>query len=177
MRICVGTLLASVILLGTGCSKDPDLSGLLDKTKLGQSENERKQRQTVADMRNLGTAMFSWLTDQVGAGAAGQNQILEVAKFPNIPRSKLEELLVPAYLQSVPEKDGWGHPYDIRLNVADKLSQRVMLIRSPGRDGLYSGELYSVTSFPPSSYDEDLVWADGFFVRWPQKPPADGQGR
>src|SRR3954468_635011 len=31
-----------------------------------------KQKRTVADMRNAGTAMFSWLTDQVGAAAAGQ---------------------------------------------------------------------------------------------------------
>ena len=30
-----------------------------------------KQKRTVADMRNAGTAMFSWLTDQVGAAAAG----------------------------------------------------------------------------------------------------------
>src|SRR5690242_19521966 len=30
-----------------------------------------KQKRTVADMRNTGTAMFSWLTDQLGAAAAG----------------------------------------------------------------------------------------------------------
>ena len=30
-----------------------------------------KQKRTEADMRNLGTAMFSWLTDQAGAAAAG----------------------------------------------------------------------------------------------------------
>jgi hypothetical protein len=177
MRICVGALLAFTLLLGTGCRKDPDLSFLNPKIKrVLQSEDEAKQRQTVADMRNMGTAMFSWLTDQIGAGAAGQNRITEVAKFPNIPRSKLEQLLVPAYIASLPEKDGWGNPYEIRLNLADKLSQNVMLIRSPGKNGVYSGESYSISSFPPESYDEDMVWADGFFVRWPQKPPSDGQG-
>ena len=30
-----------------------------------------KQKRTLADMRITGTAMFSWLTDQVGAAAAG----------------------------------------------------------------------------------------------------------
>ncbi|RMH23344.1 MAG: prepilin-type N-terminal cleavage/methylation domain-containing protein, partial [Acidobacteria bacterium] len=30
-----------------------------------------KQRRTVAEMRNLGVAWMSWLTDQVGAAAAG----------------------------------------------------------------------------------------------------------
>ena len=29
--------------------------------------------------------------------------------------------------------------------------------------------MYSVTSFEPTDYDKDVVWADGFFVRWPQK--------
>jgi hypothetical protein len=173
MRFYVGGLLSAALLLSAGCSKDPDFSSLLGQKKPAQSEaqppDELKQRQTVADMRNIGTAMFSWLTDQVGAGAAGQNQITEVAKFPNIPRSKLEQILVPAYIASLPEKDGWGNPYDIRLNLADKLSQNVMLIRSPGKNGFYSGESYSISPFPRGSYDEDLVWADGYFVRWPEK--------
>ena len=30
-----------------------------------------KQKRTVADMRITGTAMFSWLSDEVGAAAAG----------------------------------------------------------------------------------------------------------
>jgi hypothetical protein len=176
MRICVGALLAFTLLLGTGCRKDPDLSFLKPRIKkLVQSDNQLKQRRTVADMRNIGTAMFSWLTDQIGAGAAGQNRITEVAKFPNIPRSKLEQLLVPAYIASLPEKDGWGNPYEIRLNLADKLSQNVMLIRSPGKNGFYSGESYSISSFPRGSYDEDLVWADGYFIRWPERD-ADNRG-
>jgi hypothetical protein len=24
-----------------------------------------------------------------------------------------------------------------------------------------------MTSFEPAAYDEDIVWVDGFFVRWP----------
>ena len=44
-----------------------------------------------------------------------------------------------------------------------------MSIRSPGRDGKYSATEYSVTPFDPVDFDEDIVWADGFFVRWPQK--------
>jgi hypothetical protein len=26
-----------------------------------------------------------------------------------------------------------------------------------------------VTAFDPTDYDRDIVWADGFMVRWPQK--------
>src|SRR5690348_5906197 len=37
-----------------------------------------KQKRTVADIRNAGTAMFSWLTDQVGAAAAGASSTTTV---------------------------------------------------------------------------------------------------
>ncbi|MGB3563967.1 MAG: prepilin-type N-terminal cleavage/methylation domain-containing protein, partial [Thermoanaerobaculia bacterium] len=33
-----------------------------------------KQKRTVGDIRSIGTAWFSWLTDQVGAASAGANQ-------------------------------------------------------------------------------------------------------
>lgn len=62
-----------------------------------------------------------------------------------------------------------GHPYDIRLNFAGPDGNQVMLIRSPGRDGVYSDQAgtYTLGAFPPGNYDEDLVWADGYFIRWP----------
>src|SRR3984893_6156069 len=40
-----------------------------------------KQKRTVADIRNTGTAMFSWLTDQVGAAAAGQTTTVDVTQY------------------------------------------------------------------------------------------------
>jgi hypothetical protein len=44
-----------------------------------------------------------------------------------------------------------------------------MLIRSMGQDQLADGTDYEVSSFEPTDYARDIVWADGFFVRWPQK--------
>ncbi|HEX4962982.1 MAG TPA: hypothetical protein VF173_19270 [Thermoanaerobaculia bacterium] len=143
----------------------------------GKTDAE-KQKQTVADIRNLGTALFSWLTDQVGASAAGQqNQgsgkkeiSVDLKACPAISRAELQKLLVPQYIQKVPETDGWGHPYEVRLNVKDVLAKQVMSIRSPGRDGVYSSDTYTVQGFSPTDFDQDIVWADGYFVRWPQKP-------
>src|SRR3954449_2786475 len=37
-----------------------------------------KQKRTLADMRIVGTAMLSWLTDQVGAAAAGASSTSSV---------------------------------------------------------------------------------------------------
>lgn len=134
------------------------------------------QKRTVGDLRNVGTAMFSWLTDQVGAAAAGQSQTpaqkpptVALADYPEISHADLEKILVPEYITDIPELDGWGHPYEFHLNTENPMAERVMAIRSPGRDGEFSGEDYEVGAFPPDSYDRDLVWVDGFFVQWPER--------
>ena len=45
----------------------------------------------------------------------------------------------------------------------------VMTIRSAGKDGVYSGDRYEAGTFAPGDTNQDLVWLDGFFVRWPEK--------
>ena len=134
------------------------------------------QKRTVGDIRNVGTAMFSWLTDQVGASAAGQSQVqpgsqmVDLARYSLISRERLGEILVPKYLQAIPAADGWGHPYEFYLNEKNVTTPHVMSIRSPGRDGKFSASVYNTGPFQPDNFDEDIVWSDGFFVRWPQKP-------
>ncbi|HKH47563.1 MAG TPA: hypothetical protein VKM72_23135 [Thermoanaerobaculia bacterium] len=150
--------------IGTSCQR----VALPEAPVTGQNP----QKQTVADIRNTGTAMFSWLTDQVGAAAAGQSQVpppVDLADYASISHADLTTILVPSYMQEVPELDGWNSPYEYYLNVDNHLAPKVMSIRSPGRDRVFSGTVYTVGPFDPESLDEDLVWADGFFVRWPQK--------
>jgi prepilin-type N-terminal cleavage/methylation domain-containing protein len=131
-----------------------------------------KQKRTVADMRNTGTAMFSWLTDQVGAAAAGATATevdLSTGYGTALTAADITSLLVPQYLQSVPDKDGWKNTYSFWMNTANVLAQTVLAVRSDGRDGTSSADKYTVAGFEPTDYDQDIVWADGFFVRWPQK--------
>src|ERR1700759_1491935 len=67
-----------------------------------------KQKRTVADMRNIGTARFSWLTDQVGAPAAGASATeVDLSKYTASDATTVSSVLVPQYVQSVPQKDGW----------------------------------------------------------------------
>jgi hypothetical protein len=154
----------------------PELAEMLEKAKAErdpQGTDQAAQKRTVADIRNIGTAMFSWLTDQVSAAAAGQSEAAKVVRLPGYPRissAELEKLLVPDYLQSLPKTDGWGHPYEYSLNAADPLAREVMAIRSPGRDGTFAATEYAVSAFAPDDFDQDIVWVDGFFVRWPQAP-------
>jgi prepilin-type N-terminal cleavage/methylation domain-containing protein len=132
-----------------------------------------KQKRTVADIRNTGTAMFSWLTDQVGAAAAGSTgSSVNLGSYGSgkVAVDTMASILTPQYLQSIPTLDGWKHPYEYYLNTANPLAKNVMAVRSLARDGAGSSSDYTVTSFEPTDYDQDIVWADGFFVRWPQKP-------
>jgi uncharacterized protein len=166
--------------VGIGMKRAQEHGYKLDEV-IAQAKEEREiqatdaeaQKRTVADIRNTGTAMFSWLTDQVGAAAAGQSQTetgdIDLDDYPVLSREEVQSILLPQYMQTVPEKDGWGHPYEYYLNVEDPLAVHVMGIRSPGRDGRFSADSYTVTSFDPSEFDEDIVWVDGFFVRWPQR--------
>jgi type II secretion system protein G len=131
-----------------------------------------KQKRTEADIRNLGTAMFAWLTDQAGAAAAGSATTgqITLTDFTKITQSDLTATLVTQYIQSIPALDGWHHTFDFYLNKANPLGGvAIMGIRSRGRDGIADGDTYTVTGFDPTDYDRDLVWADGYWVHWPQK--------
>lgn len=132
--------------------------------------NKAKQKRTMADMRITGTALFSWVSDQVGAAAAGATSTdVDLASYPASNLTTLTSLLTPQYLQYIPIRDGWKTPYDYYLNTANPVSRAVMAIRSRGRDKDTTFSSYTVTSFDPTDYDQDILWADGFFVRWPQK--------
>jgi type II secretion system protein G len=131
-----------------------------------------KQKRTEADMKNLGTAMFSWLTDQAGAAAAGAAATGDVnlANFQSTAQTNLNTVLVSQYIQSVPDLDGWKHHYSYYMNFSNPLGGvAIMAIVSYGRDGVSDTNDYTVTGFDPTDYDRDLVWADGYWVRYPQK--------
>jgi prepilin-type N-terminal cleavage/methylation domain-containing protein len=131
--------------------------------------NKAKQKRTVADMRLTGTAMMSWLTDQVSAAAAGSAATtLDLSDYASIDHSGLTNVLSPLYINSVGPRDGWKNSYDYYLNTDDPLAKQVMAMRSGGRDKIYAATIYTAGGFDVTDYDQDIVWADGFFVRWPQ---------
>jgi prepilin-type N-terminal cleavage/methylation domain-containing protein len=139
--------------------------------RAGEESDRSRQQRTVKAMRSTGTAMISWLTDQVGAAAAGRvTTTVNFRDFPEISRANLATILVPTYLREVPALDGWDHPYDYAAGVKNPLARHVLAIRSRGRDGVTEADVYTVEPLDPESFSQDLVWADGFFVRWPSKP-------
>jgi hypothetical protein len=134
-------------------------------------------KQTIKDIRNVGTAMWTWYKEtmvprKTGAGQAKHEDAavrsVDISEVPVISREELAKILVPKYIQEIPEKDGWGHPYEFHLETQNPDALQVMGLRSAGRDGKFSGDTYEVGAFSPGEFDQDIPWMDGFFVRWPQ---------
>ncbi len=135
-----------------------------------------KQKRTLGDMRNVGTAWISWLTDQVGAAAAGQGGGQYDLTMLNIgPEgcNDVEPDLQPSttffYTAEVPCKDGWGASYEY-WSSTNLLASQVLAIRSFGNDqaeGPDANNPYTIGPFIATDYQQDIVWADGFFVRFP----------
>jgi hypothetical protein len=135
------------------------------------------QKTTVLALRNVGKAIFSWLTDQPEIRqvsgtekATGENPTtLAVADYAPISVDEVRKLLVPTYIAELPTTDGWGHALEFRINRKALGGAQVMLLRAAGKDGKFDGEVYPIGSFPLGAFERDLVWADGYFVTWPAK--------
>lgn len=134
-----------------------------------------KQKRTMADMRNVGTAFMSYVTDAASAAAAGttNNQWTGTA-YSSMSHGSLFGILHPSqtffYMNEVPKVDGWKNSYGYGFS-GNVVSSQVFAIGSDGRDGDASFDVsaltYTIGPFVPTDYDQDIIWADGFFVRWP----------
>ena len=136
-----------------------------------------KQKRTVGDMRDVGAAWFSWLTDQVGAAAAGTTKTYTLPTTVNMTGDELLQTLYPEdggifYIQEVPNKDGWGGDYEYRYS-GNPLDAQVMAIATGGRDRSAIQTTYPMGPFLASDYNQDIVWADGFFVKYPAGAKVD----
>lgn len=135
-----------------------------------------KQKRTVADARNTGTAWLSWVTDQASAAAAGGGSTQWTgAGLTNKTHGWLLATLHPTntffYMQEVPALDGWKYSFTFAYG-GNPLAAKVAAIGSTARDGEgvaedLAGATVTIGGFTPTNYDQDIIWSDGFFVRWP----------
>lgn len=177
-----------------GCCEEPG-----DDAPL--SADQEAQRRTMTDFRNLGTAILSWLSDQIDDAGPGADREATAIDRGNCPRvagategtahpfatpathfgvlppadaiepEALERILRPSetvfYIREIPRTDGWGEPIEVYLHLADLYASKIVTIRSAGRDGEFETDCYEIGPFDPDDADQDIVWSDGFFVRWP----------
>ncbi len=129
-----------------------------------------KQKRTVGDIRNVGSAWFSWLQDQNGAAAAGAATTYDFSFGSTLSADDLLSTLFVSstmfYIQQVPGVDAWGNEMEYRA-AAELDDPQYMGIASGGRGGDIEGGDYNMGPFIATDYNQDIVWADGFFVQYP----------
>lgn len=157
-------------------------AGLLFSTLAcaGGSGDVDALRTTIGNVRDVGVALLAWHGDQTAGSTTpselAEGAVVDAAGYTKISADQVAELLVPDYLEDLPREDGWGHPLEYRLNrrnAAESAAAPGIFIRSPGSDGVFEGDSYTVEGFAMGDFSRDVVWADGTFVRYPQaaSPP------
>lgn len=147
----------------------------------------QRQKEVVVALRKTGAAFLSWLADQEDRGDAlaavpiaeeepGWSVLARDSEtrssYFKISHTTLSGLLVPVYIDAVPERDSWDHPLQFAIQASP--GDPVFSIRSAGRDGRFDTDDYEVGGFHFDEFDHDVVWCDGYFMRWPTAdvPPS-----
>lgn len=125
-----------------------------------------RQATTIEQMLTLGWAILAWANDVPHARNAGGEPAVDLSLIPSISPAALAPLITPFYIRCIEELDGWGQPYDLRLDDRDWTAPLVA-IRSAGSDDTVEGDLYDIETFPADDFGRDLVWSDGQFFQSP----------
>jgi hypothetical protein len=114
-----------------------------------------KQKATMGDMKTIGTAIESYITDTYHAPEG--NSLAEI-------KDKLE----PFYIKKLPLKDGWGNDFLYKHGTGDQ--KDTYAVASPGKDGVFNGweqtGYYIVTTM--AGFGNDVIFANGMFTYSPK---------
>ena len=115
--------------------------------------DRRSQRGTMSDLRNIAAAL--------------ENRATATQSFPQVGTlQELQPHLTPTYMRELPQRDGWGHPLRYEW-LPDGYA-----IGSAGKDGIWQRP--HLRDYPPAattSLDDDIVFANGGFVQFPDSGP------
>lgn len=135
--------------------------------------NKARQKRTMGDLRGTGVAWMAWMTDQNGAASAGAAKSYSRQDYVSLQYSTLLRYLRPSdsffYAQDIPQFDAWGQDYQYSMGY-DGNSPVNLFLCSTGRDGIFGqcmGDDITVAAYLSTDYDQDIIWADGYFLRWP----------
>lgn len=136
------------------------------------SDLDRAQA-TMGRMLEVGRALHAWARDtrlERGRRQPPTRPPREVRwdRCPDVGHAELVQLLVPAYLREVPEEDSWGRPLQFCVDRRLSGASQQYGVRSAGSDGEWEDDPYRVGGFPETRLSSDLVWMDGYFIRWPE---------
>ncbi len=112
--------------------------------------NRGKQKRTMADVRQIATAIESYAIDNTAYPVASS-------------LSTLAASIEPSYIKVLPAADGWGRAYTIDSTPVE------YTVWSGGSDG---GSLNYIGG-PTSSIKDSIVFSGGVFVQWPEGSQTD----
>jgi hypothetical protein len=121
--------------------------------ELYTAANRSRQKWTMASQREIATALEAWGTDH--------------GPYPKLTSvDQLRTYLEPAYIRELPQRDGWGNAFAVRAG------GHGFIIASAGSDGRFDGDYVAIASSSKfnaiSSFSEDLIYANGNFVQYPE---------
>lgn len=118
---------------------------------LADAVDRGRQKRTVADLRALATAVEAYSVDFqcYPRGTEGGTQ-------------QLDGLLAPTYMRTLPRIDGWRESIGVLLEP----SGATYTLFSGGGD--HTAEPSTWRGGPTTSFDDDIVFAIGGFVQWPE---------
>jgi hypothetical protein len=135
------------------------------------------QTLTMTRIRFVGGALLAWIFQQVpkmGLNGSEPDPSYNLQSYPLATEEQIRQRLGSSYF-GIPmdATDGWGRPLEMRVHWDALQAKHVLCLRSAGSDGKFSGDSYRTSSFPPNAQDQDIVWCDGWFIRWPEGTPHD----
>ncbi len=75
-------------------------------------------------------------------------------------------LLVPNYIKSVPDRDGWGGAFDFASDQPVGSDGQTYAIRSYGWGSEKDGDTYEIGL--ATEFECDIVYSNGAFIAYPQ---------
>jgi type II secretory pathway pseudopilin PulG len=133
-----------------------------------EAMNRSHQKRGLADLRTIATAWEARATDRktYAIGAKGRDPVDDTkvnwnALTPVSPAA-LQRALQPTYAKSLPLEDGWGRPFEFAAG------DQTYAIRSLGRDGRADVKNGVYTLARTTSFDADVVYSNGSFIRGPE---------
>jgi type II secretion system protein G len=129
----------------------PNLLTALQKSKL---------KATMGDMKSIGTAIESYMTDNsMAPGGGDYDLIADIGSF-----------LDPFYIKVLPDRDAWNVPLNYESGALGLTQLRYSII-SYGRGGLSDGvdisnNGYIITSL--QGFENDLCFSNGVFTQAPK---------
>jgi general secretion pathway protein G len=125
-----------------------------------------KQKRTMADIRNLATAIESYNVDNnfypdaVACPDFGGITTLKAVGTGSFT------LLKPTYIAVPPTLDGWSKP----LSYGTGTNHQSYMVASSGRDGLPQPVTVPTTCGTTTDFNSDIVYSNGTFVLYPDGP-------